>query len=102
MDGVIGAYLRLLGAMLTGVIVLIVIFGLAVTRAPARGWSLAKVAALTSGSAIIIIGLGAMALAAAMLAPVLIAAVVPLVLAAVGYTLWGFRRLLTRTPDGLA
>jgi hypothetical protein len=55
------------------------------------------VLAAASGSVIIILGLGTMGLAAALLAPVLVVAVAVLLLAAMGYTGWRLWRLLAHS-----
>ena len=94
--GVIQAYLTLLGAALAGLVVLVVIFIASAARALGRGWSPSTVLATASGGLIILLSLGAMGLAAALLRPVLVAAVAGLGLGAIGYVAWGFRRLLSR------
>ena len=99
MGGVIEAYLALLGALLAAFAVLVVVFVVAMGRGPARGRPFATVLGVGSGVAIIILGLGAMGLAAALLAPVLVVAVAAIVLAAMGYTAWRLLSHLAR-PSG--
>jgi hypothetical protein len=92
--GVIDAYLALLGALLAGVTVLVIVFVVAMARGPTRGLPLSTVLGASSGVAVTILGLGAIAVASMLLAPVLVIAVATAVLPALGYTAW---RLLRRS-----
>jgi hypothetical protein len=97
--GVVDTYLTLLGAALAGLVVLVTVFVATTARTPTRGWSRSTVLATASGSVIIILGLGTMGLAAALLTPVLVVAVAVLLLAAMGYTGWRLWRLLAHSGD---
>jgi hypothetical protein len=67
---VVDTYLTLLGAALAGLVVLVTVFVATTARTPTRGWSRSTVLAAASGSVIIILGLGTMGLAAALLASI--------------------------------
>src|SRR5688500_293118 len=73
--GVIDAYLALLGVLLAGVAVLLIAFLVAMAQGPTRGRPVSPVLGAGSGVAVIILGLGAIAVASALLTPVLAAAV---------------------------
>ena len=97
--GVVDAYLALLGGLLAGVAVLVVVFVVAMARGSTHGGRASAVLAAGSGIAVIILGLGTIGLAAALLAPVLVVAVGIVLLAAMGYTAWSLMRHLAR-PGG--
>ncbi len=98
--GVIDGYLTLLGAALAGLVALVAVFMVSAARAPVRGWSPSTVVVTASGGAIIVVGLGAMGLAAALLRPVLVVAVAAGALATMGYTGWRLRRVLAHPGHG--
>ena len=100
MEGVINAYLALLGALLAGVALLVIAFVVTMARGPARSRPLSTVVGVASGIATIILGVGTIGLAAALLAPVLVAAVAIVMLAAVGYTVRSLLRYLARPRSG--
>jgi hypothetical protein len=85
---VIDAYLALLGALLAGVTMLAIIFIVAMAQVPTRAGPISTVIIVGSGAAVIVLGLGAIAVASALLTPLLVAAAAAVVLAAVGYVVW--------------
>jgi hypothetical protein len=89
---VIDAYLALLGMLLAGVTIFVMFFVAAMAQGPTGGRPVVPILAAGSTGAVIVLGCGAIAVAAALLAPVLVAAVAMVVLVAMGYTVWWLLR----------